>query len=156
MLELRIPGYRELTLSHLVLDFNGTLACGGQLIEGVRERVRALRESLEIHVLTADTFGRVGSEIDGMGCTLSIIPREREAEMKLHYIQELGAEHAVCVGNGRNDRLMLKEAALGIAVIQTEGGSVETILSADVVTLGILDALDLLLNPLRLMATLRS
>lgn len=156
MLEMSIPGYRDLTLLHLVLDFNGTLACDGKLIDGVRERVRALRESLHIHVLTADTFGRVGSEIAGMDCILSIIPRAKEAEAKLQYIRDLGAEHTAAVGNGRNDRLMLKEAALGIAVIQCEGGSTEALLSSDLVTLSILDALDLFLNPLRLMATLRT
>ena len=60
------------------------------------------------------------------------------------------------MGNGRNDALMLKEAALGIAVIQEEGGAVETLLAADIVTHSVLVALDLLLNPLRLTATLRS
>jgi soluble P-type ATPase len=156
MLEVNIPGYGNLRLAHLVLDFNGTLARDGRLIDGVSQRLLALRDRLEIHVLTADTFGRVGSEIDGMGCTLSIIPGKSEAEEKLQYIQSLGTELTLCIGNGRNDRLMLKAAALGIAVIQVEGGAVEAILSADAVTLSILDALDLLLNPLRLTATLRS
>jgi soluble P-type ATPase len=107
-------------------------------------------------VLTADTFGQVGAEIEGMRCTLSIIPRRHEAEAKLQYIQKLGLEETACIGNGRNDRFMLKGAALGIAVIQGEGASTEAILSADVVTSSILDALDLLLRPLRLTATLRS
>jgi soluble P-type ATPase len=51
---------------------------------------------------------------------------------------------------------MLKEAALGIAVIQEEGGAIKTLLAADIVMRSILDALDLLLHPLRLTATLRS
>jgi soluble P-type ATPase len=156
MLELKIPGYGHLRMTHLVLDFNGTLACDGRLIDGVRPRILALRDSLEIHVLTADTFGRVGSAIDGMGCTLSIIGGKSEAEEKLQYIQKIGTEQTVCIGNGRNDRLMLKAATLGIAVIQAEGASVQALFWADAVTLNILDALDLLLNPLRLLATLRS
>lgn len=156
MLEVAIPGYGNLQLAHLVLDFNGTLACDGRLIPGVRERVTALREILEIHVLTADTFGRVGAEIDGLGCTLEIIPGQHEAEEKLQYIQSLGIDSTVCFGNGRNDRLMLKAAALGIAVIQAECASAEAILSADVLAPNIQNALDLLLNPLRLTATLRS
>jgi hypothetical protein len=40
--------------------------------------------------------------------------------------------------------MMLKAAALGIAVIQAEGASPETLACADVVSLTILDALDLL------------
>ena len=75
---------------------------------------------------------------------------------KLDYVKELGCENTVCIGNGRNDRLMLKEARLGIAVILTEGVAQSTLSSADVVCTNIVSALELLLNPLRLTATLRS
>jgi soluble P-type ATPase len=51
---------------------------------------------------------------------------------------------------------MLKEAVLGIAVILTEGAAVETVVAADVVCTSINAALELLKNPLRLAATLRS
>ncbi len=155
-MEVIIPGYTPLRLGHLALDFNGTLALDGRLIHGARERLAALSELLEIHVLTADTFGAVESELQGTGCSLVVIPRNREAESKFQYIQKLGPETTAAVGNGRNDRLMLEAAAVGIAVIQTEGASVQAIQSADVVTTSILDALDLFLYPLRLTATLRS
>jgi soluble P-type ATPase len=46
-------------------------------------------------------------------------------------------------------------AALGIAVVGPEGCSGELIAAARVVCRDILDALDLLQNPLRLKATLR-
>jgi soluble P-type ATPase len=62
----------------------------------------------------------------------------------------------VSIGNGRNDQLMLKASALGIAVILAEGIAAETLLASDVVCTSIIDALDLLRNPLRLTATLRS
>jgi soluble P-type ATPase len=51
---------------------------------------------------------------------------------------------------------MLKEAALGIAVILEEGAAAQTLVSANVVCASIVSALDLLRNPLRLTATLRS
>ena len=54
-----------------------------------------------------------------------------------------------------NDRLMLQTAGLGIAVMQAEGAAVETVLAADVVVPDIIAGLDLLLHPLRLVATLR-
>ena len=38
-------------------------------------------------------------------------------------------------------------AALGIAVIQEEGASVETVLAADIVCSDVMDALELLANP---------
>jgi soluble P-type ATPase len=61
----------------------------------------------------------------------------------------------VAIGNGRNDTLMLQQAALGIAVMQTGGAATTALLAGDVVTPGIVDALDLLIHPDRLKATLR-
>ncbi|MFW6122832.1 MAG: HAD family hydrolase [Thermodesulfobacteriota bacterium] len=156
MLELHIPGFKDLRLAHLVLDYNGTLACDGRPLEGVQERVAALAADLTIHILTADTFGTVQAQVTQWPCKVEIIPRDREAEAKVTYIQSLGAEGTAAVGNGRNDRLMLKDAALGIAVIQTEGTAREALGAADLVVPGILEGLDLLLNPQRLKATLRS
>jgi soluble P-type ATPase len=156
MLELHIPGFKDLRLEHLVLDYNGTLACDGRPLEGVRERLAALAADLAIHILTADTFGTVQGQVAGWPCKVKVISRDREAEAKAGYIQGLGAEGTVTVGNGRNDRLMLKDAALGIAVVQTEGAAREALLAADLVIPGIVEALDLLLQPQRLKATLRS
>lgn len=156
MIEIQIPGYKKLHLEHLVLDYNGTMAIDGQLITGVKEALIDLSEKIQIHVLTADTFGKVKSEVKDIPCTLSILPEEKQDEGKLDYIKRLDPDATVCVGNGRNDRLMLKEAVLGIALIQEEGAAVETVLSADIVCSDIISALDLLNNPLRLVATLRS
>jgi soluble P-type ATPase len=72
------------------------------------------------------------------------------------YVSQLGRNETVCIGNGRNDRLMLPAAALGIAVIGPEGTAMDAMQASDVVTTSIHSALDLLLNPLRLVATLRS
>jgi soluble P-type ATPase len=156
MLEIDIPGYRALRLEHLVLDYNGTLACDGELLDGVKDRLDALAGTLRIHILTADTFGKARAQLVGIRCDLSILPVEDQDRRKLEYIQGLGPETTVCVGNGRNDRLMLREAGLGIAVAQAEGAAVQTVLVADVLSPSILTALDLLTHPLRLVATLRS
>ena len=63
MIEIDIPGYKKLTLTHLVLDFNGTLACDGTLLPGVADRLNALSEKLTVVVLTADTFGKAAGEL---------------------------------------------------------------------------------------------
>jgi soluble P-type ATPase len=156
MLKVNIPGYRTLVFSHLVLDYNGTIARDGHLIPGVRERLEALSKSVAIHILTADTFGGVRKEMTGIPCEVVVIGKENQTWAKADYVGQLGLEKTVSVGNGRNDALMLKETVLGIAVIQEEGAAAETLLAADIVTRSILDALDLLLHPLRLTATLRS
>jgi soluble P-type ATPase len=156
MLEIDIPGYKKLVLAFLVLDYNGTIACDGRLIPGVRERLEELAKSVSIHILTADTFGSVQREMTGIPCDVVVIGRENQTQAKADYVRRLGLQKTGSVGNGRNDALMLKESVLGIAVVQEEGGAVETLLSADIATRSILDALDLLLHPLRLTATLRS
>jgi len=156
MFEIGIPGFGELRLNHLIMDYNGTLACDGILIDGVGKRLEQLREQLQIHVITADTFGKVREEMEGLPVEIVVLPQEKQDEGKLAFIENLGVEGAVCIGNGRNDRLMLKGAALGISVMEGEGTASVTLTAGDVVCSGILDALDLLRNPLRLTATLRS
>lgn len=156
MLKIAIPGYKDLELEYLVLDYNGTLACDGELIQGVKESLDVLAQSVEIHVVTADTFGKVRSRMENSPVKIVVLPVEGQDIGKLTYVEQLGADRTACIGNGRNDRLMLKRAALGIAVIQAEGAASETLLAADVVCPDVLSALDLLSNPLRLTATLRS
>lgn len=156
MMEIEIPGNKTMQLVHLVLDYNGTIACDGKLITGVKEKLRSLAHDFHIHVLTADTFGTVKEELYGVPCTVSLISAGNEDTGKEEYVTKLGSEHTVCIGNGRNDRLMLREAALGIAVIQAEGAAIDAVMAADIVMKDILDALNLLTVPRRLIATLRS
>lgn len=155
MLTIDIPGWKTLTLEHLVLDFNGTLALDGRLLPGVRERLDGLTPTLEIHVLTADTFGSVQEQMRNTACKVFVIPASEQARAKAAYLKNLGPSGCVAVGNGRNDALMLQAAALGIALLQEEGAAPGTMAVADVVCRSVCDALDLLAHPLRLSATLR-
>jgi len=155
MLRLDIPGRTSCLIEHLVLDYNGTIAFDGQLLQGVAPVLRGLSEELAVHVLTADTFGASERELHGLPLTVSVIPSERQDEQKRHYVEVLGADTCVCIGNGQNDRLMLESAAVGIAVVQQECAAAAALRCADVVAPDILSALGLLQNPLRLAATLR-
>jgi soluble P-type ATPase len=71
-------------------------------------------------------------------------------------VRQLGAQQTAAIGNGRNDQQMLQEAIIGIAVLNAEGVAAQTLLHADVVCRQIHDALQLLLEPRRLIATLRA
>jgi soluble P-type ATPase len=155
MIEINIPGQQPLCLEHLALDFNGTLAVDGRLIKGLAALIRYAAEKLTVHIITADTFGQARSQVRRLPCKLVILDEKDQAQAKLKYVRELGAEQTVCIGNGNNDRLMLAEAALGIAVIMEEGASCRALEAADVAVKDIRDAFGLLLNPLRLKATLR-
>ncbi|MFP4039618.1 MAG: HAD family hydrolase [Desulfosudaceae bacterium] len=155
MIIVDIPGYKKLELSFLVMDYNGTMACDGHLIAGVGKNLEDLAEHLEIHVLTADTFGRARTELVGIPAVLRVLPEGRQDQGKLDCIRQLGQAGTVAIGNGRNDKLMLAGAGLGIALIQEEGACVETVMAADMVCRDILSALTLLTNPRRLIAGLR-
>jgi P-type E1-E2 ATPase len=159
MIEISIPGNVSLQLSHLVLDVNGTLALDGELLPGVAQRLAALKDQLQVHLLTADTHGRQ-REIDRqLGLTATILPPATPAttqrSLKAAYVKELGPENVVAIGNGDNDAGMLGAAGLGIAVLGPEGLSTRALAAASVVCATTTDALDLLLHPDRLRATLR-
>ena len=156
MIDINIPGYKHLRLDHLVLDYNGTIACDGKPLAGVKTALRHLSNKLQIHILTADTFGDVQDKIRNVAGNIVVIDSQNQDLAKREYLFQLDPESVAAIGNGRNDRLMIKAAALGIAVVQQEGSFAQTLLYADVVCTDILSALSLLSNPLRLVATLRS
>jgi len=156
MIVATIVGFGKLQLRHLVLDYNGTLALDGALRTGVSDAMRLLSQAVRIHVLTGDTFGRARKQLAGLACTLKVLAPDDQALAKRKYVAELGPDQTVCVGNGRNDRFMLADAALGIAVVQEEGAAVEALMAAKIVCPSILSALELLMQPVRLAATLRS
>lgn len=156
MLRISIPNFGDFEFEHLALDYNGTLAMDGTLIDGVAERLNALAAQLDIHVVTADTFGRARENLADVRCSLAILPPGAQDVAKMETVAALSAERTIAIGNGRNDALMLKAAGLGIVTLQKEGASIATLLTADVAVSSILDALDLLTHPLRLKATLRA
>lgn len=156
MITVAIPDFGRLQLDHLVLDYNGTLARDGKLLPAVPRLLRSLAKKIRIHVVTADTFGMAVGQLKGLPVTLKILPPDRQSEAKRSFVVLLGTRTVVAVGNGRNDRKMLKAAALGIAVVQGEGAAVQAMAAADIVATNIQDALGLLTQTKRSIATLRS
>lgn len=165
---LDIPGFGSLECRHLVLDYNGTVACDGELLDGVADRLKALALQLQVTVLTADTHGTVREKLADLPVTIAVLPTDKEPsggqvlqripedQAKRDHLQQLGPKHCAFVGNGRNDHLALRAAGLGIALVQAEGASPLALTAADIVVAHIHAALDLLLHPARLVATLRS
>jgi soluble P-type ATPase len=155
MLTVDIPGREILKLEYLVLDYNGTLALDGYLLPGVAGLLDKIAHYLEIFVVTADTFGLAARGLAGLPVKLDILSSHGQAAAKLGFVKSIGAEKTCAIGNGHNDRLMLSEAALGVVIIGPEGASQATVDSSDLVCPDVNAALSLLLNPLRLVASLR-
>ena len=155
MISIEIPGFGAVHLEHAVFDYNGTLACDGEISEPVRALLRRLQSQLKIHVLTVDTFGKVKKHLQGEPLTIHILKAGNEAQQKLEYVQSLGVERTICFGNGNNDVLMLQQARIGVAVIGEEGSGTSALNAADLVVRDITEGIELLFHPLRIKATLR-
>jgi len=155
MFEITIPGRGKYRLQNLVLDFNGTLAFNGVLLEGIVERLAAISNLLEVYVITSDTFVSVGKQMADLPVTIIRLSSSDHMQEKKDFIESLGADSVIAIGNGSNDSAMVRIAAIGIAVIQQEGAASGTVQSADLVFTSIIDALDVILNPQRMIATLR-
>jgi P-type E1-E2 ATPase len=148
-----LPGQPALRLEHLVLDLNGTLSDRGDLIPGVAERIARLASTLQLHLVTADTFGTATAIGEQLGIPITTI---QTGDDKAALVSSLGADRTAAIGNGRNDVAMLGTARIGIAVVGPEGTATAALLAADVVCPSVTDALDLLLDDRLLVATLRS
>ena len=155
MLNIAIPGRVGYKFKYLVLDLNGTITLDGGIIDGVENRLRQLSSLLSISIVTADTRGTAQRLAVSLQGEIHKIDAGKEDAQKLALVQKLGKEATICIGNGSNDATMLEKSALGICILGREGASADAIMNADLIVPDINDALDLLLNPKRLVATLR-
>ncbi len=155
MLSLNIPGIGKIELENAVFDLNGTLAVDGKIADRVKVKLNELSQNLHIYLLTADTYGTVEQAVSSLPLEVVRISPVNESEKKRDFVLKVGKEKTVAIGNGANDTLMLKEAKIGIAVIEKEGAFRDAILNADLIVRSADEALDLLLNPMRIVSTLR-
>ena len=152
MIRIDIPNRGTIALHHAVFDINGTLAVDGIPIPGVADCLRSLADQLSIHLLTAGTHGNLPALEQTLGLPLHII---QNGEEKAAFVQQLGPDSVIAFGNGANDIPMLRLAAVGVAVLANEGMASGVLQVADVLTTSPIDAIQLLLHPKRLIATLR-
>ena len=156
MIALTVPGWGEVRVAHLVLDYNGTLAAGGVLLPGVAPRLEAIhRLGVSLHIVTADTNGTAAQQCAALPVELLVREGGAVAREKAALVERLDPAETAAVGNGRNDVDMLRAAGLSLAVIGDEGAFSGALLAAHVVCRNITEALDLLLLPHRLKASLR-
>jgi len=152
MIRIDIPQRGIIELHHAVFDVNGTLATDGLPIPGLMNLLKTLSEHLTLHALTAGTHGNIAELERVLGLPIHIITGGEE---KLRYVEQLGPASVIAFGNGMNDVGMLRLAAIGVAILAGEGLAIGALQAADVLATGPVDAIDLVLKPKRLVATLR-
>jgi soluble P-type ATPase len=158
-IHIEIPGFGDRTIRTLVSDYTGTLSGGGKLSPGVRERLLRLDPLIDIHVLTSDTFGTVRNEFANVPVAIQVLDGDRHDLKKQDFVQSLDRQSVFALGNGANDRLMLRVVrdggGIAVAVDNGEGCSTDAIAGANLLIHGAANALDLLLEPRALKAGLR-
>lgn len=150
-----IPGYGKLEIKNLILDYNGTIAKDGKLLEGLGDIINKLASIVDIYVLTADTYISVEQEMENLPVKVIVIKGENELLEKRDFVRELGPSVTMAIGNGYNDQLLFREVKISIVVMGCEACATILFNIADLVASDIYDALGLLLNPTRLRSSLR-
>lgn len=149
-----VPSWGSVKLENLVLDLNGTLTESGSFIPGVLDYLEKLKaRGFKIYVLSGDTRGTLTQAFPGSPDIDWVVTRA--AHEKRVFVESIGAERTVCVGNGNIDVEMFKVARLSICTIQAEGATTKALLEADIVVTHINHALEILLDPDKVIATLR-
>lgn len=153
-----IPGFGQRHIRIVVSDFTGTYSFGGAVAPDVKRRLRDLVTLVDLHIVTADSFGTADTELAGITVPYKLRTARHDRE-KAAYVSQFDIQYVAAIGNGNNDRLMLLAVKAGgglaIAVDNGEGCAVDAMRNADLFVSGAANALDLLLDPVRLKATLR-
>ncbi len=156
-ISIEVPGWQTVHIKAVVFDLNGTLTVDGEIQLHTAALLQQLSQKVSVYVLTADTLNSSAQIQEQLGGSIKItvLSGAETTSAKRSFVQKLGPTHTAAVGNGANDIEMLEEAALGIAVLGEEGCSVGACLKADLLVRHINDAVNILLKPQRLAATLR-
>ncbi len=153
-MEYTIPWYKKpLKLDTLILDLNGTITIDGKLIPWVKDKILALqKEWWTVLLCSGDTQWTAAKIAQWLWATLYICKNQND---KKNVLKKHKTKHCATIGNGHIDLKLMEKCSLSIAVIQAEWCYSKSMLSSDIVCTNIIDALDILLLPKRLIATLR-
>lgn len=155
MIKLDIPAYKNIEINNIVLDFNGTIAEDGIIIENVSEKIIQLSKYVDIYIVTADTNGTVKVQCEDLPVKIRVFNCGEALKNKRSIIREIYKKGTIAIGNGNNDTGMFEESEIAIAILGKEGCATKAILKSDIVVKNIIDAFDLILNSNRIKATLR-
>jgi len=154
-MKLSIQNFGEINIKYLVFDYNGTLAIDGKLIKNVDKNLIKFSKEFEIYVITSDTNGSAATNLYNLPVKLKILTSNSHIKEKEEFVKSLNSSNVIAIGNGNNDALMLKEAKIGVCLIQNEGASSKALFNSDIVLNNINDFFAILKNTKRLVATLR-
>lgn len=156
MIEVKIPGYKNLNIENIVFDYNGTIAVDGVVSEDIKKELKDMSKYLNIHIVTADTYGNVKKQCQGLPVEVQTFPGDNAAVHKKEIVKKLGEQCTAAVGNGINDVEMFKISALAVAVIEEEGCAAQAIMNSHIAVKSIKDLFHMFMKKNRIKATLRA
>lgn len=156
-IEVKIPWGEKYKIHHVVFDLNGTLANDGEIAGSTLERLEALGEQVKIYIITADTHNTAEELKEKIGdfAEVVVLKSDEHDLEKAIFVRSLGYRETITLGNGANDLKMVKEGILSFGVMEGEGMYAPLIGAVDILVHNIDHAMDMLLNPLRIVATIR-
>lgn len=150
-MDITIPGYGHFTIHNILLDYNGTIASDGKILP-ILDALEDLTAHFNVYILTGNTFGDAQSQFHSDKIKMIM---SKDAIEKRDFMLSQDPKTCIAVGNGAIDHLMLKAAAIGIAVLGDEGCATKAIMNADIMVKSIEDAISLIINPQKLVAGLK-
>jgi soluble P-type ATPase len=157
MKKFNIPHFGLFEIRNIIFDINGTLQFNGKISNKLVEKFRELKQHYNLYLISSDTRGNLNElakQLDTKYVRINTAD-QTDAEAKNKELLKLGKENTAAIGNGNNDMLMLKNAALGILIIGSEGASSKSLMNADVIFTNPIDAINFLLDEKAIIATLR-
>ena len=156
---VKIPGFGDRHIQTLLADYDGTLCCHGEIAQSIKERLERLAEVIDIHILTADRKAKGNEYFGRLPVKVHVLSEKDQDVQKRDYLIDFKTMNVVVFGNGNNDRLLLQAVKTGgglcIAVQNGEGCAVDALINSHLLAANPAEAMDLLLNPDTLAATLR-
>jgi len=163
---INIPGFGsprgtkgKRVIRTIISDYTGTLSLHGKLTPGVKPRLLRLQKLVDVKIVTADTYGTAAQQLKGIEAPHFLKRKSGQDIEKRDFAKKFDLRHVAAFGNGNNDRLLLaavkKAGGIAIAVDNGEGCALDALLAANIFISGAANALDLLLEPRALKATLR-
>jgi soluble P-type ATPase len=157
MKKLTIPHLGIFEIHNIIFDINGTLQFNGKISKEVVQKVQELKKHYNIYLVSSDTRGNLEQLAKKLKTEyIRINPgNQPDAEAKNKELLKLGVENTIAIGNGNNDRIMLKNAIIGILIIGSEGASTKSLMNADIIFTNPINAINFLMDEKAMIATLR-
>lgn len=100
MISVSIPGWGDLDIEYMVIDYNGTVAVDGKPKDGVKELLEKISRYIKLFIITSDTYGNIDNEGTTVGFRIIKVGKEGSGREKARIIRELGPEKVVAIETG--------------------------------------------------------